>query len=107
MYHPKVVEKNLRRAGELISRKHDLPRKWELRYPTPGEREEMHAHLESLVDHNGVPSRPLNREEGLWVLCETTLAKLDYQYYSANYAKIEDWESRIVTFKRNVAQTIV
>jgi hypothetical protein len=107
VYNRKIIEDNIRRAAEVIARRHSLPARWDLRYPTPAERSEMRAHLDSLLDPNDRPTRKLTREEELWVLCETTLCKLDYQYYSRNYAMVEDEEARIVAFAPRRPQRIV
>lgn len=67
----------------------------------------MLSHLESLLDDKGVPTRKLTELEALWVLCESTLCKLDFHYYCRRYVKIEDWSGRIVPFKPNRAQRVV
>lgn len=91
----------------MIKKRHSLPAKWELKYPTPTEREEMRGHFESILAPDGLPSRRLTREESLWILAENTLAKLDYQYYSRNYAVVEDEEGRIVNFTPRRPQRMV
>jgi hypothetical protein len=78
-----------------------------MRLPSNGEREEMHAHFNTLLDSKGFLIRDFNREERLWILVESTFCKLDFYYFSRNYAKIEDWMAKIVYFEPNVAQKII
>jgi hypothetical protein len=66
----------------------------------------MRRRLNGLLDVKGIPMRPLTREEALWVLCEHTLCKNDFNYFSANYVQIEDWEAKISFFKPEAAQRI-
>lgn len=67
----------------------------------------MLQHLESLLDDKGIPTRKLTELEALWVLCESTICKLDFHYYCKRYVKIEDWSGRIVPFTPNRAQRVV
>lgn len=107
MYSKKIIARNLVRATSLIRSKYELSAKWELQYPSQGDWEEMCAHLASLLDSQGVPMRKLTEPEALWVLCESTLCKLDFAYYCQRYVKIEDWSGRIVPFVPNRAQRVV
>ena len=107
MYSHKVIAKNLSRASDLIREKYNLPPEWRLQYPTDDEHREMLAHFAALLDDKGVPIRKLSDAEALWVLCESTLCKLDFHYYCKRYVKIEDWSGRIVPFQPNRAQRIV
>jgi hypothetical protein len=107
LYSQKVTESNLLRAEKIIKEKHDLPLQWNMRPHTSGEREEMNAHFNTLLDPKGFLIRDFTREERLWILVESTFAKLDYHYFSKNYAKIEDWTAKIVYFNPNIAQQII
>ena len=107
MYDRGVTQRNLELASQEIAKRHALPAKWQLEPSTPGEIAEMVAHLDGLLDDKGVPRRDLTREEGLWVLCEATLCKNDFEYYATNYARIVNWESRVVPFVANKAQRIM
>lgn len=107
MYSPKIIARNLSRASSLIREKYQLAPEWELQYPTDEDHREMVQHLESLLDDKGVPLRKLTDLEALWVLCESTLCKLDFHYYCRRYVRIEDWSGRIVPFKPNRAQRVV
>lgn len=106
MYSQKVITKNLSRASKYISDRYQLPRSWELKHSTPGEIQEMRAHLGALLNDKGVPSRPLTREEGLWCLAQQTICKNDFLYYIQNYVQIEGWDARVTYFKPNIAQRI-
>ena len=86
---------------------HNLPLRWNLNAPTNGERDEMKAHFNTLLDEKGFLIRDFTREERLWILIESTLCKLDFYYFSRNYALIENWEGRISPFIPNLAQKII
>ena len=107
MYSKEVTAKNLKRAETLVRQKHSLPAKWQLKEPSEGERAEMRAWLDGVLDQKGVPSRELTREEKLWAFCERNLCKLDFGYYARNYAKIENWQGMIVGFEPNKAQQLI
>lgn len=107
MYSRKLVEDNLKRAGQLIKAKYKLPGSWELKPSSLGQIEEMSRHLDSLRDKRGLLTRELTKEESLWILCEATSAKLDFWHFSRHYAWIEDWESRVVRFEPNKAQRLI
>lgn len=107
MYSRKVTERNILRAEKIIKEKHDLPLRWNLRPPSNGERDEMRAHFDSLLDSKGYLTRDFTREERLWILVESTLAKQDFYYFSSHYGKIEDWQAKVVYFLPNIAQNII
>lgn len=67
----------------------------------------MNAHFHSLLDNKGYLIRDFTNEERLWILVESTFCKLDFLYFANNYAKIKDWEARVVLFKPNIAQNIL
>jgi hypothetical protein len=67
----------------------------------------MSAHFNTLLDSKGFLIRDFTREERLWILVESTFCKLDFYYFSRNYAKIEDWLAKIVFFDPNIAQQII
>jgi hypothetical protein len=107
LYSQKVTESNILRAEKIIREKHDLSPRWSIRSPGNGEREEMSAHFNTLLDSKGFLIRDFTREERLWILVESTFCKLDFYYFSRNYAKIEDWLAKIVFFDPNIAQQII
>jgi hypothetical protein len=107
VYSRKVTENNILRAEKIIRERHQLSSRWILRPPNSGEREEMHAHFNSLLDSKGFLTRDFNKEERLWILVESTLCKLDFLYFARNYAKIEDWSAKVVFFNPNIAQQII
>src|SRR5690242_16617180 len=107
MYSRKIIENNLKRAEAIIRRDNNLPSSWYLQPPTNGERDEMRAHFETLLDSKGYMTRDFTREERLWVLIESTFCKLDFLYFATHYARIKDWEASVVYFKPNIAQQIV
>lgn len=107
MYSKKIVERNLLRAEEIIKKKHDLPLRWNLKIPSKGEREEMRAHFETLLDPKGFLIRDVTDEERLWILVESTIAKLDFTYFSNNYGTIIDWTSRPILVEFNIAQKLI
>lgn len=107
MYSSKVTQSNLLKAEAIIRSKHSLSTRWYLKPSTNGEREDMKAHLNTLLDSKGYLIRDLTNEERLWVLIESTFCKLDFHYFSSNYAKIENWQARIALFTPNIAQKIV
>lgn len=107
MYSLKVIARNISRASKQIRDRYPLSDRWSLRYSTPIEIEEMISVLKGLLDERGYPTRKLSREEALWVLCEATICKLDFNYYASNYARIENWAGRVVPFVPNIAQKIV
>lgn len=94
-------------AEQIIRRDHGLSSRWNMYPPTTGERDEMRAHFESLLDQKGYLTRDFTREERLWVLVEATFCKLDFMYFSRNYARIKDWGANVVYFEPNVSQQIV
>lgn len=106
MYSKKVVERNLKRASEILIRTHGLPKGWRLKRSSAEEIAEMREHFEALLDDKGMPVRKLTREEELWVLCECTLCKLDFEYYYENYVRIEDWSGRVAGFRPNRSQRL-
>lgn len=67
----------------------------------------MNAHFHSLLDNKGYLIRDFTNEERLWILVESTFCKLDFLYFATNYAKIKDWEARVVLFDPNIAQKIL
>jgi hypothetical protein len=107
VYSPKIIARNLSRASSLIREKYQLDPSWSLQRPSDDEHREMLTHLESLLDDKGIPTRKLTEMEALWVLCESTICKLDFHYYCKRYVKIEDWSGRIVPFTPNRAQRVV
>lgn len=52
-------------------------------------------------------TRELTREEELWVLNETTLCKLDFEYFCQKYVKIVDENSKVVPFNFRLPQRII
>lgn len=107
MYSRRVTESNILKVEKIIAQKHGLSPRWSLRPPTSGERDEMRAHFDSLLDSRGFLTRDFTREERLWILVESTLCKLDFLHFSSYYAKIENWEAKIVNFHPNLAQQII
>lgn len=107
MYSQKVIARNLSRASALLRDRYGFAQNWTLSYPTDEDHQQMVSHFDSLLDDKGVPTRKLSEAEALWVLCESTLCKLDFHYYCKRYVKIEDWSGRIVGFKPNRAQQVV
>lgn len=107
MYSRKIIERNILRAEQVIKETHNLPARWTLKPPTTGERDEMRAHFNELLDRKGFLTRPFTREETLWVLIESTFCKLDFLYFARNYAKILDWEAKISLFEPNIAQMML
>lgn len=109
MYSRRIIEQNLERASAVLRARPELrlPAKWHLRPSTPGEIAEMNAHFESLLDDKGQLRRQLTDEEGLWQLSESTLCKLDFEYFATNYVRIEDWSGQVVPFVPNKAQRLV
>lgn len=107
MYSQRVIDSNLERAERIIRERENLPSRWTLTPPTNGERDEMRAHFDTLLDSKGFLIRPFTREESLWVLIENTLCKLDFRYFSSHYAMIKDWGASVVPFTPNVSQNIV
>jgi len=107
MYSRKVIARNLSRASALLRERYNLPLEWQLSYPSKDEWQQMVGHFDALLDDKGVPTRKLTEAEALWVLCESTLCKLDFHYYCERYVKIEDWSGRIVGFRPNRAQQVV
>lgn len=107
MYSRRVIENNIKRAEQIIRKNHDLPSRWFLEPPTNGQRDEMRAHFQTLLDSKGYLIRDFTREERLWILVESTICKLDFLYFATNYARIKDWGANVVYFHPNVAQNIV
>jgi hypothetical protein len=107
MYSRRVIENNLKRAEAIIRKNHGLSSRWNMYPPTNGEREEMKAHFNTLLDSKGFLTRDFTREERLWVLIESTYCKLDFRYFSNHYAMIKDWGANVVHFVPNVSQNIV
>ena len=64
MYSRKVVERNLRRASEILIRTHGLPKGWRLKRSSAEEIAEMREHFDALLDDKGIPVRKLTREDG-------------------------------------------
>jgi len=106
MYHPDVIDKNLKRAESLIKARHSLPFKWKFLESDDSQWEEMTSHFKGLVGEKGRLIRNLTPEEELWRLGERTRCKLDFGYYMRRYVKILDWSSRLVSFQPNIAQRI-
>lgn len=109
MYSRKVIERNLERASEVLRGRAELklPAKWRLRQSTPAQITELRDHFAALVDEQGKLRRPLTEDELFAQLCESTLCKLDFHYFAANYAYIEDWTGQVVLFRPNRGQRIV
>lgn len=107
MYSRKVIDKNLQRAEKIIRKNHDLSSRWNMYPPSNGERDEMRAHFDTLLDSKGYMTRDFTREERLWILVEATFCKLDFLYFATNYARIKDWGANVVYFKPNISQQIV
>jgi hypothetical protein len=107
VYSQRIIEANLKRAEEIIKKNHGLSSRWSMRPPSNGERDEMRAHFDTLLDSKGYLIRPFTREETLWVLVESTYCKLDFLYFSKHYARIKDWGANVVYFTPNISQNIV
>ena len=107
MYHPQIIERNRLLAEAEIRKRHDLGAGWELMPSSIGDIEEMTEHFDGLLDDRGNLKRELTREERLWILQESTMCKLDFLYFGKMYAKVENDESRIVSFEPRLAQRIV
>lgn len=52
-------------------------------------------------------TREFTLEEHEWIKNERFLCQIDFNYWCTRYAKIRDWQDRIVHFKPNVAQQII
>lgn len=107
MYHKETIHRNLQRATRLIRDRHKLPTTWNLRASTLDEIGQMHRHFQSLLDEKGRLTRDFNNDERLWILCESTLCKLSFDYYISRYCKIEGWDGRITRFTPNIAQRVI
>jgi hypothetical protein len=81
---------------------------WQLQYHTEGEIASAIAHFDDLQDpETGRLTRQLDLAEKQFIRNERRLCALDFRYWSRFYARIVDWEKRVVPFIPNVAQAII
>ena len=110
MYSRKKIEKNIALASSIIRKQRGLSSRWSLRYSSDEEIAEMTRHLAGMVEiRKGKKkrTRDLTPEEELWILNETTLAKLDFEYFCNRYVKIVDENSKVVPFNLRLPQRII
>ena len=70
----------------------------------------MTAHLAGIVETRKGKKRrirELTPEEELWILNESTICKLDFEYFCNRYVKIVDQDSKVVPFNFRMPQRII
>jgi hypothetical protein len=108
MYSVAVTERMIAMASRAQNAGKKPEERWDLEYSSPDYISSLVSHFESLIDdETGELKRPLEAEEVRAIQNERKVSALDWRYWSRNYARIVDWEKKIVPFVPNVAQSIV
>lgn len=104
MYAPDVTARQVAAVNEARVKTHRPP----LVYHTSGQIQAAILHLDDLIDdQTRLLKRKLSPDETAFIRNERKLCALDWTYWSRHYAKIVNWEKKVVLFSPNVAQRMV